>query len=167
MSGGAMGLGAKLPAATRLAGAAPRPIGSLLIWGLGYLVVGVALATASAWEVYRTPLLAVVAAVGAALGIGVVLLVRAVRWPNWMIPILAAVGYLVLVVPVAIPSALGTPVSVVRGVRDGVVGIVVGWKQLLTLSLPLGAYQAVLVPFFVLIVVGTTLAAFLIVRDGP
>ncbi|MEO5534679.1 MAG: transglutaminase domain-containing protein [Pseudolysinimonas sp.] len=161
-----MSLGAKLPAATRPAAASARPLGSLLVWGLGYLVVGVALATASAWEVYRTPLLAVVAAVGAALGIGVVLLVRALRWSNWMIPILAAVGYLLLVVPVAIPSALGTPVSVVRGVRDGVVGIVVGWKQLLTLSLPLGAYQAVLVPFFVLIVVGTTLAAFLIVRDG-
>ncbi len=50
--------------------------------------------------------------------------------------------------------------------RDGIVGIVVGWKQLLTLSLPLGDYQAVLVPFFVMVVAGTALAAYLISREG-
>ncbi|WP_395638857.1 transglutaminase-like domain-containing protein [Pseudolysinimonas sp.] len=139
----------------------------LLLWGLLYLLVGVALATASAWEIYRTPRLVVVAAVAAALGIGVVLLVRALRWRGWAIPALVGLGYLLLVVPVAIPSALSSPVEVLRGVRDGVVGIVVGWKQVLTLSLPLGEYQAVLVPFFVLVVTGTALASYLISREGP
>jgi hypothetical protein len=139
----------------------------LTLWGLAYLVLGVAIATLSAWEIYRTPRLAVVAAVGTLLGVGVVLLVRALRWSPWATAPLLAVGYLLAVVPVAVPSALSSPVEVLRGVRDGVVGIVVGWKQLLTLSLPLGEYQAVLVPFFVLVVVGTALAAHLIVREGP
>jgi len=139
----------------------------LLGWGLLYLVAGVALATASAWGIYRTPRLVVVAAVGLTLGIGAVLLVRAVRWPPLAIPAVVAAGYLVLVVPVAIPSALASPLEVLRGVRDGVVGIVVGWKQLLTLSLPLGEYQAVLVPFFVLVVVGSAVVAHLVSRDGP
>ena len=157
-----------LPVATRLAAGAPTRAGTgLLLWGVLYLVVGVALATASAWEIYRTPRLIVVAAVGAALGIGVVLLVRALRWRAWTIPALVSLGYLLLVVPVAIPSALTSPVEVLRGVRDGVVGIVLGWKQLLTLSLPLGEYQAVLVPFFVLVVAGTALAMYLISREGP
>jgi hypothetical protein len=155
------------PATTRLAAGAPVRAGAgLLVWGLFYLLAGVALATASAWEIYRTPRLVLVAAVGAALGIGVVLLVRALRRPAWSITPLVALGYLLLVVPVAIPSALWSPVEVLRGVRDGVVGIVLGWKQLLTLSLPLGDYQAVLVPFFVLVVVGTAVAAHLISREG-
>lgn len=102
---------------------------TLRLSGLAYLVVGVALATLSAWEVYRTPRLLVVAAAGLALGVGVVLLVRSLRWREWSIPLLAAVGYLLLVVPVAIPSALGSPVDLLRGVRDGVTGVVLGWKS--------------------------------------
>lgn len=155
------------PGAGRPAAGVPtRASGGLLLWGILYLLAGVALATASAWQIYDTPRLIVVAVVGAALGIGVVLLVRALRWQTWMIPALVAAGYLLLVVPVAIPSALTSPVEALRGVRDGVVGIVLGWKQLLTLSLPLGEYQAVLVPFFVLVVVGTAFAAYLISREG-
>ncbi len=151
-----------------VAGPAGRAVSpALVVGGLVYLLGGVALATASAWEIYRTPRLVVVALAGTAVGVGAVLLARALRWPGWSIPPAAAAGYLLLVVPIAIPSALGSPVEVLRGVRDGVVGVVLGWKQLLTLSLPLGEYQAVLVPFFVLVVAGTALAAFLIVREGP
>ncbi len=168
MSHAAASPAAGIAAATRLAAGAPTRAGAgLLVWGVLYLLAGVALATASAWEIYRTPRLVVVAAVGAALGIGVVLLVRALHWRPWSIAPLVGLGYLLLVVPVAIPSALTTPVEVLRGVRDGVVGIVLGWKQLLTLSLPLGDYQAVLVPFFVLVVAGTAVAAHLIAREGP
>ncbi len=157
-----------LPASTRLAAGVPsRAGGALLVGGMLYLLAGVALATASAWEIYRTPRLLIVAGVGAALGIGVVLLVRALRWQTWSIPPLVGLGYLLLVVPVAIPSALSSPIGVLRGVRDGVVGIVLGWKQLLTLSLPLGDYQAVLVPFFVLVVAGSAVGAFLISREAP
>ena len=155
-----------VPLSSLLAAATPRGRGRLLVWGLLYLVLGVAIVTASAWNVYQTPRLAIVAGVGTALGIGVVLAVRALKWRGWTVPVLVAVGYLLLVVPVAIPDALRSPIEVVRGVRDGLVGIVVGWKQLLTLSLPLGDYQAVLVPFFVLIVAGTALAAHLIAREG-
>ena len=155
-----------VPLSSLLAAATPRGRGRLLVWGLLYLVAGVAIATASAWNVYQTPRLAIVAGAGTALGIGVVLLVRALKWRGWAVPALVAAGYLLLVVPVAIPDALSSPVETLRGVRDGIVGIVVGWKQLLTLSLPLGDYQAVLVPFFVMVVAGTALAAYLISREG-
>lgn len=154
------------PLAGRLATASGAPDPRLLLWGLSYLVAGVAIATASAWTIYGTPRLIVVALVGTVLGAGVVLLVRVLRWRPWTAIPLIALGYLLLVVPVAVPSAVTSPVEVLRGVRDGVVGIVVGWKQLLTLSLPLGEYQAVLVPFFVLIVAGTAFAAHLIAREG-
>lgn len=135
------------------------------IWDLGYIVAGVAIATATAWVVYENPRVIVVAAVGATIGIGSVLLTRWRRWPVWIAPLVALAAYLVAVVPTAVPSALTSPLEVLRGVRDGLTGIVLGWKQLLTLSLPLGEYQAVLVPFLVVIVVGTLVAALIVTAD--
>ena len=67
--------------------------------------------------------------------------------------------------PVAIPSAVTGIPGIARGIRDGIVGVVVGWKQLLTLDLPLGEYQAVLVPFLVVTLVGTLLGTTLVLRD--
>jgi hypothetical protein len=43
---------------------------------------------------------------------------------------------------------------------------VVGWKQLLTLTLPLQEYQAVLAPFLIVIFVASLLAALLVLRGG-
>ncbi|MBN9605856.1 MAG: DUF4129 domain-containing protein [Actinomycetales bacterium] len=140
---------------------------ALTLWGLGYLVLvlGVGIATAVAWPIYAGPRLVLVAAVGTAIGIGSALLPALTGRPGWLTPLLAAVGYLAAVVPVAVPSALGAPPAVLGGLRDGVLGLVVGWKQLLTLALPLGEYQAVLVPFFGLVTGGSLLAAWLIVRE--
>lgn len=135
------------------------------VWDLSYIVLGVAIATASAWVVYENPRVIIAAAVGLVIGVGSVLLVRWRRWPGWFAPVIALVAYLVAVVPVAIPSAASTPLEVLRGVRDGLTGIVLGWKQLLTLSLPLGEYQAVLVPFLVVILAGTLIAATLALVD--
>lgn len=134
---------------------------ALLVWVLGYLVVGVALATVSAWPVFATPRLVLVAAVGLAIGVGAVLLPRLLGGSDLLIPVIAVVAYLAAVVPVAVPSALGSPAAILGGLRDGVLGIVVGWKQLLTLSLPLGEYQAVLVPFFALVTAGSLLVTWL------
>jgi len=135
-------------------------------WGIGYVAVGVSIATAVAWPIYATPRLAVIAAVAMASSGALVLLSRFFGWRRWGAP-LASVGlYLVMVVPLAIPSALVSPVLWLRGIRDGVAGIVVGWKQLLTLSLPMGGYQAVLVPFLLVIFFGSLGAVALAARNG-
>jgi hypothetical protein len=138
--------------------------------GLGYLVVGLAIATLAAWPVYESLRLPLVAAAGAVVGVGAALaarrLVRGALARVLLTVGLAAAGYLVVVVPVAIPSALRSLPDVAIGLRDGVVGVVVGWKQLLTLELPLGDYQAVLVPFLVVTVATSTAAALLVLRGG-
>jgi hypothetical protein len=71
-----------------------------------------------------------------------------------------------MVVPLAIPSALDSTGDAIRGVRDGVAAVIVGWKQLLTLSLPLQDYQAVLAPFLILIFVAVLVATILASRGG-
>ncbi|MCI2957446.1 hypothetical protein MN032_07070 [Agromyces atrinae] len=142
----------------------------IVIWGLAYLVVGVVLAAFAAWPVYQSPRMILVAAVGLLLGAGTIVLSRYLKWTGLTgaltTGLVAFVLYVVAVVPVAIPSAFSSPGAFFRGILDGLVGIVVGWKQLLTLDLPVGEYQAVLVPFFIVVFVGSIVASALITREN-
>jgi len=133
-------------------------------WDAGYVLVGAAVAATSAWPIYESPRVALVAAVAAAAGIAIALLGARGHWPFWRALALAAGAFVVLVVPLAVPAGLGSPERFARALRDGVFGVVLGWKQLLTLSLPLGQYQAVLVPLLVVILFGTAIALSLILR---
>ncbi|MGV8886056.1 MAG: transglutaminase domain-containing protein [Microbacteriaceae bacterium] len=137
-----------------------------LIVNLAYIVAVAAIAMGLAWPIYSTPRVALVSAVGVALGISIALIGRRLRWPVLAIVAAALLAYVVVVVPVAIPSALTSPLRVLRGIGDGVVGIVVGWKQLLTLTLPVGDYQAVLVPLLVVMLFGTLLATVAVTGTG-
>ncbi|MDR5701191.1 transglutaminase-like domain-containing protein [Agromyces aerolatus] len=142
----------------------------LELLGLGYLVVGTAIAVVAAWPIHETFRLALVAAAGLAVGVAAAVFARRLVRRGLMRVLLAIglafAGFAIVVVPVAVPAALRSVPDAVIGLRDGIVGIVVGWKQLLTLDLPLGDYQAVLVPFLVVTVVGSTAAALLVLRGG-
>lgn len=148
------------------AGAARRIEVARAAWGVGYVVVGAALATAIAWPVYASSRMILVAAAGTVLGAGIALASRLLRWGPWLTALAAALAYVVAVPLVAIPTALTSPGELLRGVRDGVLGVAIGWKQLLTLKLPLGDYQAVLVPFFVVVFVGVLAATLLVSGRG-
>lgn len=151
---------------------APGPLGLdpvRTVLGVGYVLVAAALATVAAWPVYEAPRMIVVAVVGVIAGLGLAAPTRLLRLRGALAALFVVgatvVAYALLVVPVAIPSAVGDAPTWLRGIRDGFVGVVVGWKQLLTLSLPLGEYQAVLVPFFLVMLVGTLVATLLVVPD--
>lgn len=137
-----------------------------LIWDVAYVLAGAAIAAAIAWPIYETPRVVLIAAVGAGVGAALVLLGRRLHWRFWRVALLALAAYLLLVVPLAIPSGLAAPDRFLRALRDGVLGVVLGWKQLLTLSLPLGDYQAVLVPLLVVMLFGTVIALSIILRAG-
>jgi len=147
----------------------PSPLDERSLLGLGYVVVAVVLATVAAWPVYASPRMLLVAAVGLVLGLGLAVVARLLHWRGLvgalLVAAFAVVGYALVVVPVAIPSALGSPMRMVEGVRDGFVGVIVGWKQLLTLALPLGEYQAVLVPFLVVVLLGSLFGGLLVLPD--
>ena len=65
-----------------------------------------------------------------------------------------------------VPSAFGSFQQFIDGLRAGIAGITIGWKQLLTLDVPLGEYQAVLVPLFVTFYVLSLVAFAAIARGG-
>lgn len=141
-------------------------LSALTLWALGYVVVGVGLATAAAWPVYESPRALAVGLIGGLLGMAVAVLTRVLRW-GMVIGSLAAAGtYLAVSVPLAIPSALSSLPAFLGGLRDAVLGVVLGWKQMLTLNPPLGEYQAVLIPFLVVMLFGTFIATLLVLEGG-
>ncbi|AQY00507.1 MULTISPECIES: transglutaminase domain-containing protein [Microbacterium] len=141
-------------------------LSALTVWALGYVLVGVGLATAAAWPVYEAPRALAVGLIGGLLGMAVAVLTRVLRW-GMLIGSLAAAGtYLVVAVPLAIPSALSSIPAFLGGLRDAVLGIALGWKQMLTLNPPLGEYQAVLIPFLVVMLFGTFIATLLVLEGG-
>lgn len=133
-----------------------------LAWAFATVGGLVGLATLAAWPLYETPRIALVAAGGLSIGAGAVLGARALNWPSWTAICLAFGGYVLGVVPLAIPSAMTDPAHYARGTLGGVAGIVTAWKQLLTVSLPAGTYQGVLVPFLLVVMVGSGVAAWLV-----
>lgn len=130
-------------------------------WDAIALLALVAIAVAVAWPVYEDARVAVVAAAGLIIGAGSVVAGWALRWRWWAIGATAVGGYLLAVVPVAIPSALSSAPRTFRGVAEGMIGIVTGWKRLLTISTPAGTYQGVLVPFLVTVIACCLAAAAL------
>lgn len=96
----------------------------------------------------------------------VALVSRYLRWGVLLSATTAAAVYLIVAVPLAIPSGLTSVPAALAGVRDAVFGVVVGWKQILTLKPPLGEYQAVLVPFLLVMFFGAFAATLLVTHRG-
>jgi len=136
-----------------------------LLVGASALIFTVILATASAWEIYGSGRVGVVAAVGLAVGAGSVLAGIVFGWRWWGIGLVALGGFLVAAVPTAVPGATSSVRAYAKGLVDVIAGLILGWKQLLTISLPAGDYQAVLLPFFVT-VLGCSLTAFALMAYG-
>ncbi|WP_084105103.1 transglutaminase-like domain-containing protein [Demequina sp. NBRC 110056] len=137
-----------------------------LLTGLATVVTMVAIAVATAWPIYGSAQVVVAAAVGTAIGCGTAILSWSLAWRWWQTALAAAALYLACVVPAAIPSMMTSPARVLEGIGTGVIDIVAGWKRLLTIEVPAGDYQAVLVPFFLTVVVCTLVATVLVTRGG-
>ncbi|PJJ72705.1 transglutaminase superfamily protein [Diaminobutyricimonas aerilata] len=122
----------------------------LLFWA------AIACAAAALYPIYRDPQFLVVA-VGAVLGGTVVAVLGALlRWSSFLVFLAGLLAVLALGVPLAVPRlALRGVLPTLEGLRELVLAIALGWKQLLTIALPVGAYQALLVPAFVLLLVAT------------
>ncbi|KAA9108509.1 transglutaminase domain-containing protein [Microbacterium rhizomatis] len=134
--------------------------------GAVYIGAMVALAALAAWPIYRSGsfvLLVIVSAVAAAL------LAVAAHWRQWSAGASAAsvaVAFVVLGVPLAVPSRLGSPVGFLSGLADLAAGTVLAWKDLVTVDLPVGSYRNLLVPALVVFLVGTYAALRLSWREG-
>ena len=117
------------------------------------------------WPIYRDPAFVVLAVVSILLGAALALAGAIARWPAWGTALAVLAAFTVLGVPLAVPSrtvygVLPEP----AGLLDLVAGVALGWRQLITIDLPVGSYQALLVPAFVLLLVGPVLTLTIALR---
>ncbi len=106
------------------------------------------------------------AAVGLVIGGGIAVLGAKRFGPLATVGLLFG-SFVLTVVPVAVPQSFERlPAGLGRGLLDGVAAVVLGWKQLLTLTLPVGTYQAVMVPAYLVFMLTAFLAVTLAMRAG-
>ncbi|MGO4535434.1 transglutaminase-like domain-containing protein [Leifsonia sp. 2MCAF36] len=133
-----------------------------------FAVVAVAIGAWSFWPVYQSAefmmMLVVTLVLGTAIGV--------VGWA-WRLPSIVIGGLIVVVflgtgVQLAVPSeaAAGGLLPSGQGFVDLVQGTWLSWKQLVTISVPVGSYQALLVPAFLLILLTTVLTVTIALRSS-
>ncbi len=143
------------------------------IGGTGFVLATVAMlwltmaiAAAAAWPIYRVEQF-VWMAVGATLaGTVIAVLGRVLRWAAPVVLFATLGAFLALGVPLAVPSkAANGYLPTLDGIVDLLAGVALGWKRLLTVSLPVGSFESLLVPFFTLILVVTVISLSMALRS--
>ncbi|MFT4052154.1 MAG: transglutaminase domain-containing protein [Microbacterium sp.] len=137
-----------------------------IVAGSLYVAASVALAALAAWPIYRSGAFVLLVSVASLLAAGIAILVTVRRAGGWTTVGLLAAVTLVVGVPLAVPSRLSDAASFAVGLRQLGTGLVVGWKDLLTVELPVGSYRNLLVPALFVFLVGTTVALLLAWRPG-
>ena len=123
--------------------------------GTAFTAVIVAVAAVAAWPIYRAGGFLLLVAVATLVAATVATVAWLRRWNGWLVAGVLAAALFVLGVPLAVPSRLGAPDQLVRGLGEVASGLVLGWKDLVTVDLPVGSYRNLLVPALVVFLVGT------------
>ncbi len=122
-------------------------------------------ASIALWPIYRSTSLVTLVAVTLVVGSAIAILGSQFRWPSWLMMLSTLGAFLALGVPLAVPTkAQYVILPTLDGLRDLVAGVALGWKQLLTITLPVGDYEALLVPAFVLVLLSTVVGLSIALR---
>ncbi|MCS5488546.1 DUF3488 and transglutaminase-like domain-containing protein [Curtobacterium flaccumfaciens pv. beticola] len=132
--------------------------GTLVVWLL--LAVG----SVSWWPVYRDGSMVAAAVTAVVAGSVVALAGAALRLPALVVGVATAAAFAVTGVPAAVPSEAAGLLPTGPGLVDLAAGVALDWKRLVTISLPVGSYESLLVPFFVTLLVATVTAVSVATR---
>ena len=139
----------------------PRPAPSRAGFFIGQAIVldlVLAVGAVAAWPIYRSTAFIVAVTAGIVAGHVVAAVGTRWRWSGWWVALTALGAYVALGVLVAASGSLASPGAALRALVDVATAPVTGWKDLLTLDLPLGAYQATLAPTLLLFLAVTVTA---------
>ncbi len=124
-----------------------------------------ALAATMLWPIYASTAYLLLAGTAILLGTGIAVLGARFRWPAWLVLTVTVLVFALVGVPLAVPAkAFAGVLPSLDGLVDLFSGVALGWKQLLTITLPVGDYQALLVPALVLLLTATVVAGSLALR---
>lgn len=128
------------------------------------LLLAIAAACAPMWWIYRTPQLIVVVTVALVLGAGLATL-GVVRGWRGLTLLLVGVGALVaLAVPLTAPHAIPRG-DWLTALPEVLAGVVLSWRRLLTVGLPVGNGDALLMAPLVLVLAGSLLGVRMALRS--
>lgn len=123
----------------------PRP--AILVSIVLFTMAAWAVIAFAWWPVYRDPGFVVVAAVAIPLGCALAVVATALRWPAWGLMLAVTAALVVVGVPLAVPSrALYGVLPEPEGLLELISAVALGWTRLVTIDLPVGTYQSLLVP---------------------
>ncbi|CAN5202734.1 transglutaminase-like domain-containing protein [soil metagenome] len=115
------------------------------------LWLATAIAATTLWPVYQSSQFVIVVAAATALGSAIAILGTVFRWPGYLVLLATTAAYLVVGVPLAVPArAIAVLLPSPQGIVELLAATALSWKQLLTITLPVGSYQALLVPALIL-----------------
>jgi len=129
-------------------------------------LAAVGLAAWSFWPVYQSAAFVVLLGATLVLGGAVGVLGAVFRWPSIVVAGAVALVYLGAGVQLAVPTEAtgGGVLPTGAGFVDLVQATWLSWKQLVTISVPVGSYQALLVPAFILILLTTVVTVSVALR---
>lgn len=125
-----------------------------------------AIASVALWPIYQSLQLVILVAATLAIGSVIAILGALYRLPSHVVMIATIGAYFAFGVPLAIPDrAIYGVLPSGQGILDLLSGTALGWKQLVTITLPVGSFQSLLVPAFVLVLVLTVVALSVALRS--
>ena len=141
----------------------PRP--AVLASATIFTVLAWAIIAVALWPIYRAGELVTLAVIAITAATAIALASTLGRWPSWGTLGATVAVFTVVGVPLAVPGrtvygVLPEP----QGLAELFAGVVLGWRQLVTIDLPVGAYEALLVPALVLLLVGPLLTLLVALR---
>ncbi|GMA35554.1 hypothetical protein GCM10025876_17580 [Demequina litorisediminis] len=147
-------------ARTRRASVKPTTTLTFVLLNVLFMAAGAAVVAWTLYPVYESSryLASAALAIGAAVAIGV--LCDRLGWGGGRAAALAAGVYVVGGITLVVPGATSGVDGALQAFIELVRGPVLGWKDIVTLPLPLGEYRATIVPVFALLLTGTLLAVW-------
>ena len=131
----------------------------------GMLWVATGIAAAAFWPIYRSGELVLLVGITTLVGSAIANVGAHYRWSSLTVSLVTIAGYFVLGVPLAVPDrAVFGVLPSLQGLLDLLTATALSWKQLLTITLPVGSYQALLVPAFILVLVTTVVGLSVALR---
>ncbi|MGN6324795.1 transglutaminaseTgpA domain-containing protein [Pseudolysinimonas sp.] len=127
--------------------------------------IAIALASAALWPVYQSGRYVILVLAALVLGTIIAHLGARFRWPSYAVVLAGFAALLLGGVPLAVPGeAVAGVLPSLEGMRQLIAALALGWKQLLTIQTPVGAYQALLVPALVLVLAATIISLTVALR---
>jgi Transglutaminase-like superfamily len=129
-----------------------------------FVAAMVAIAAWAAWPIYQGTQFLILVGVSVVAGFGLAILGAYRKWSLLTRALIGIGVFLAIGIPIAVPSALGNGPQLIQGAQELLSGVVDGWRQLETISIPVGSYQATLVPALIVFLFGSIFALSLAMR---